>query len=427
MLMPFRCPHCGAEVKSGWRFCKQCAYDLQAGPVPYLGSRACRRCGSSLAAGLKFCEACGTPVDISQAQAVTPVAGFGSTAAAAPTQVIEPDEETRVVARSPALQCRECGAQIAQGVAACSVCGAAVSGVPQRLAISRSLQLGLITGAAVVLLGVGAFVVYYFWYGNSAIEKKLDAAITRGNLFQPQGQSAYDLYHQLKNNGADTKTLAPFEDKLVPQLTTQPLKLISDFAVPTNAEPVAADWQNALKPMQWAVEMRPNDNGLNAREKYIEGRIAFISNQKDQALDLWKKASDLDRTWAMPPNGVGVIYNEKKSFEAARKYLFEAIRREASWAVPYNSIGTSYFFEKKYDDAWTYYMKAIERSSNWARPHVWLGDVAMRRNDFATAADEYQKALDLAQSGNTALDLNDIKKRLDQAKKKSQAENEIID
>jgi hypothetical protein len=53
----------------------------------------------------------------------------------------------------------------------------------------------------------------------------------------------------------------------------------------------------------------------------------------------------------------------------------------------------------------------------------------MRRNDFVTAADEYQKALDLAQSGNTALDLNDLKKRLDQAKKKSQekSENEIID
>ena len=133
--------------------------------------------------------------------------------------------------------------------------------------------------------------------------------------------------------------------------------------------------------------MRPNDKLLNAREKYIEGRIAFISKQKDQALASWKKASELDPTWAMPRNGVGVIYNEKKNFEAARKYLFEAVRREASWAVPYNSIGTSYYLEKKYDDASTYYMKAVERSPNWARPHAWLGDVAMERNDFGTAID----------------------------------------
>ena len=391
-------------MQQGWRFCKQCAYDLQAGPVAHVGSQICRGCGSSVGAGLRFCEMCGTPVEIAQVQLVTPV-GFTPAAAVAPTDVIGPDEETRVMARSPAV----------------------AEAPSSHFTISRPLKFGVIAGAAAVLLAVGAFVVYYSLYGNSAIEKKLDAAIARGDLFKPEGENAYDLYHQLKKNGADSKTLATFEVKLVPQLTTQPLKLISDFAVPTNAEPVAADWQNALKPMQWAVEMRPNDNGLNAREKYIEGRIAFISNQKDQALDLWKKASDLDRTWAMPPNGVGVIYNEKKSFETARKYLFEAIRREASWAVPYNSIGTSYFFEKKYDDAWTYYMKAIERSSNWARPHVWLGDVAMRRNDFATAADEYQKALDLAQSGNTSLDLNDIKKRLDGAKKKSQADNEIID
>ena len=83
----------------------------------------------------------------------------------------------------------------------------------------------------------------------------------------------------------------------------------------------------------------------------------------------------------MPPNGVGVIYNEKKNFEAARKYLFEAVRREAS------CIGTSCYLEKKYDDASTYYMKAVERSPNWARPHAWLGDVAMERNDFGTAID----------------------------------------
>lgn len=76
--------------------------------------------------------------------------------------------------------------------------------------------------------------------------------------------------------------------------------------------------------MPWAIEIRPNDNGLNARAKYIEGRIAFISNLKDQALELWKKASDLDSAWAMPPNGIGVIYNEKKSFEFVKPMLVES-------------------------------------------------------------------------------------------------------
>jgi tetratricopeptide (TPR) repeat protein len=327
-----------------------------------------------------------------------------SPAAVASTLATEPDEETRVMPRSLSVP------------------------TPPRFTIQRLPLIAVIAVAVVLLLG-GAVTLYFFRYGNSALEKKLDAAITRGDLFEPEEESAYDLYQQLKRNGADAKTLARFEDRLIPQITTQPLKLISDFANPTNAEPSLTDWQTALKPMQWAVEMRPNDKGLNARAKYLEGRIAFISNKKDQALELWKKASDLDGGWAMPSNGVGVIYNEKKSFEMARKYLFEAVRREATWAVPYNSIGTSYFFEKRYDDAETYYTKASERAPTWARPHVWLGDIAMRRSDFMKAADEYQKALDLAQIGKTALDLNDVKKRLDRAKKKSEegSENEVLD
>src|SRR5258707_8294679 len=125
------CPSCGAEVKQGWRFCKQCAYDLQTSPAPNLSSQACRRCGSRVAAGLSFCEMCGAPVEIAQVQPVTPV-GFTPAAAVAPTEVIEPDEETRVMARSPD-----------------------VAEATSQFTISRPLKFGLIAGAAVVLLAVG--------------------------------------------------------------------------------------------------------------------------------------------------------------------------------------------------------------------------------------------------------------------------------
>lgn len=377
----------------------------------------CRYCGSTINTEVKFCGTCG---NLAQPEAVISSGQFPvDYEIAAPARLNEVDAEA-VVERIDTS-----AFQAASSLAFPDQATTNVSMLVQRKAL-------IISGAAALVLifaAVSSIAAYYYWFSDAAIEQKLDAAITRGDLFKPEGESAYDFYHRLKKNGAEAKSLAPFEERLLPQLTTQPLKLISSFAIPTNREPSPSEWQNALKSMQWASEMRLGDNAINARAKYIEGRIAFISNQKDQALDLWKKASDLDRAWSMPPNGVGIIYNEKKNFEAARKYLFEAIRRESSWAVPYNSIGTSYFFEKNYDDAWSYYMKAVERSPNWARPHAWLGDVAMRRKDFVTAADEYQKALDLAQYGNTALDLNEIRKRLDQARKKSQesAENEIVD
>lgn len=423
------CPACRAEVKRGWRFCKQCAHDLQSSPVPHLTSQACRRCGSSVAAGLRFCEACGNPVDISQAHAVTPVAAFGSAAAVAPTQGVEPDEETRVVVRSRALQCRECGALITQGLTACSVCGVAIGEGPGPLQVSRRLQLGLIAAAAIVLLSVGGFAAYYFSFSNAAIEKKLDEAITRGDLFAPVGACAHDFYTQLKKNGVDENTLSRYKERLLPLLMTKPQKMLDDFVVAANKEPELSEWQEVLKPVSWATELKPDDNALAARAKYIEGRVAFLNGEKDQALDIWKRATELDKSWAVPPNSVGIVYNERKNWQTARPYFLEAMRRDPKWAVPYSNVGTTYFMQKDYDRALSSYNKAIERAPDWARPHAWLGDIAMQQKNYDLAATEYQKVLDLAQPGNSSLDLNEIRRRLERAKKKSQevGEGEFIE
>jgi len=53
-----------------------------------------------------------------------------------------------------------------------------------------------------------------------------------------RGSSAYDLYNKLKAQGGDADTLARYRERLLHQLlTTQPLRMLSDFAVPTNKEP----------------------------------------------------------------------------------------------------------------------------------------------------------------------------------------------
>ena len=295
----------------------------------------------------------------------------------------------------------------------------------------RPARMGLILAgiSVVLLLGISSAAGYYFWFSNAAIEKKLDAAITTGSLFKPEGSSAYDLYNQLKQNGAKDEKLARYRDRLLPVLTTQPLKMLADFAVPTNREPGLSEWQEAQKPIAWASELKPNDGTLTAKAKYIEGRIAYLSNKKDDALNLWKGASDFDKSWALATNAVGVIYNERKEYQTARQFALEAIRREPNWAVPYNNVGTSYFLEKNDNKAESYYRQAIERAPNWPRPHVWLGDIAMRRKNYDQAVREYEATLNLAVPGTTTLNLLEIKRRLELARKKSEQveEGEFIE
>lgn len=388
------CADCKIDLPDEYSFCLQCGGVLTEVAPALRVDATCGSCGAEMKPGWSHCQQCGSGSGVEDDEQTVFARSSGVVGVASP-----PHRINFPVAADQHLNPNEAGRS------------------------RRSARLGLILGltgvVAVLLLGMGV-VGYYFWFSNAALEKELDAAITRGDLCKPEVGSAYDLYNKLKAKGADANTLARYRDRLLPLLTTQPLKMLADFAVPTNKEPALTDWQDALKPMTWAGELKPDGGTLPARAKYIEGRIAYLSNKKEDAVALWTRASDLDGQWSVPPNGIGVLYSERKQYQTARQFIFEAIRREPAWAVPYNNAGTTFVLERNDDDAEAYYQQAVERAPTWARPHAWLGDIAMRRGDYDRAVSEYEATLNLAVPGNTTLKLNEIRKRLELARKKSQ-------
>jgi tetratricopeptide (TPR) repeat protein len=264
---------------------------------------------------------------------------------------------------------------------------------------------------------IGLATIYYF-YTRATIEGKLNSAVARGNLLKPPGESAFDYYRKLKEQGMNESLRQRVEEKLIPAVTARPNQMILELTTPgAQAEMTLNDWQEAHTLMNWAAEMRPSDSWIAARANYCAGRVAYLSNKKDDALTFWKRAAEQDKTWAMPLNGIGLIYNERKNYQTARTFLFEAIRREPQLALPYNNIGTSFFYEKNDAQAEGYYRQAIERAPQWPRPHAWLGDIAMRRKDFNMAVQEYQAVLDLDPSGGSGIDINVIRRRLEQAQR----------
>jgi tetratricopeptide (TPR) repeat protein len=266
----------------------------------------------------------------------------------------------------------------------------------------------LIVGVAITLSGL------------NSVERRLDNAIAKGSLLAPPGESAYDLYHQLKRDGASATTLARYEAKLLPLLTTHPRQMLADITDPErNSEPSSTQWDEAAKLLAWANEIRPQDTSLAARAAYCTGRVSYLNKNKDDALRDWKRASDLDRTWALPENHIGLVYNERHEYGAARSFLTEAIRREPQWAVPYNNLGTSFYFEKNYGQAESYYEQARDRAPRWARPHAWLGDLATRRGDYSRAIQEFETVLNLASAENSSIKLDEIRKKLEEVRQKS--------
>jgi tetratricopeptide (TPR) repeat protein len=272
-----------------------------------------------------------------------------------------------------------------------------------------------IAAAVSVVICVAVCFAAYRLLRNSS-EKKLDQAIARGDLLTPPGTSAYDLYHQLKREGAGSDKLKKFEDKLLPLLTLRPQQLLEEFSQVGAKEPAQQEWGDAAKLLSWASEISPNDSLINAQATYCSGRLAYLLGRKDEALSAWKHSLDLDSSWAMPSNSIGLLYSERKEFQKARVHLLEAARRNPNWAVPYNHLGTAHFYQKRYEPAIKYYNQAVAKDPHWAQPHAWLATIAMQQKQYAVAILEFEKVLDPAATGPGAINFKQIREQLENAR-----------
>lgn len=255
---------------------------------------------------------------------------------------------------------------------------------------------------------------------NESTESKLERAISQANLVQPTGESAQDYYDQLVRENASSSRLSALRDRLLPLLNEKPQRMVNDLYEPGSPDSQPYEWEEAAKLAAWASRLSPNDTKLGARAAYCEGRVAYLGGNMSEARRLWQRAADLDSTWALPINGVGLTYvdssnRDRGKWAQARQYYQAAINRDGSWAVPYNNLGTSYYMEKDYVTARDYYNRAANLATRWARPRAWLGDVAMASKDCETAAREYKAAIDIDPVSRPGWNVAEIQRKYDKA------------
>lgn len=372
-----------------------------ARPQPQPVTRPCPACGAAVKVGHNFCKQCGRRLD---ADGDSPGDEEPAPAADTDTRHDQPwDSGAAVEGTPPPGSYQPPGTTVATEPGPPSVTG-------KTAALAAAAVIGIVLVVGVVIVGTA----------NKSVAGKLDKAIAAGNLFAPAGESAYDLYRQFKTENPDAATLKRYEERLYPLLTQRPQQMIDEVASTTGRDASASEWIEAQQMLAWASELRPSDKSLSARGAFCAGRASYVNEDRDAALKSFMRARELDPGWAQPDNSVGVIYNEKKQYATARQYLAEAIDEAPQWALPYNNMGTSYFYQKDYYQAAGWYRKALEREPQWARPHAWLGSIAVEQKDYCTAAEEFQTALDLATPNMSNWNPQTIRDRLDKAKQKCQ-------
>ncbi|MDQ3799010.1 MAG: tetratricopeptide repeat protein [Acidobacteriota bacterium] len=283
---------------------------------------------------------------------------------------------------------------------------------------SDYLRNWLIGIGSLILLAAAGLGIWY-WTQPNPLELKLDAAIKNKQIIAPAGANAFDFYHQLKIEGASSAALKKYEDRVFPFLTEKIDDVLKTVSEPGYTEGRIETWQEEVKKLEWASKIQPDDKNLAAKLAYCKGRVAYLTDNKNAALEEWKRAADLDAKWALPLNAVGLIYNEKKDYETARKWFDKAIEIEPRWAIPYNNYGTSFYYQNRFDEAESYYRKAIEFSPRWARPRAWLASIAERRYDYQTAVAEYEQVFAANAVGTEGMDMESIRRKYEKAKTNS--------
>lgn len=286
---------------------------------------------------------------------------------------------------------------------------------------STFLIIGALLGVAVV----GAIL----WFANqpNPLEAKLDKAISNNKLLEPAGDNAYEYYHQLKKEGVDEKVLKKFDDRIFPLLTTKPDEIIKTVVEIGTTEKDVNKWQDAAKMLEWASEMRPFDSQISAKAAFCKGRVSYLKENTDAALEDWKKSADLDKKWAIPMNGIGLIYNERQKWEEGKKWFRQAIERDGNWAIPFNNLGTAHYNQKQYEEAAKFYRKAVEISPRWARPHAWLGSIGEETSDYQLCISEFEIVLAPEAMGASELDLPKIRNKKKKCEENLAAANYYYD
>jgi tetratricopeptide (TPR) repeat protein len=377
-------------VDGGWQVKEAGFIEIQPAPQPPVNDQPkiiCAACGTEANADHTFCKRCGKRLTAQSSEpAFQPELNAQSYTGATPTAE-QPSYE------APAQNIQNSGLQ-------------------------TKTILSVVGGIAA--LGILITIIAISTTNNTrALEQRLDSAIAHGQFLTPITDNAHDLYSQLKSSGASEEKLRSYREKLVPSLTNPFYQMIREFMVPGSDDLPLADWQNAYQSLRWASELKPEDKGLVARTAYCEGRVAFLTKDEDRAIEAWTRAANADKSWALPVNGIGLIYTARKNYSAARTYYLDAVQRDPNWAYPYNNIGTAYFMERNYYEAKGYYQKAVQLAPQWARPHSWLGDIAMKEQDYATAIQEFSLVLEPGATGTKNMDLGKIQKQLDLARQRS--------
>jgi tetratricopeptide (TPR) repeat protein len=158
-----------------------------------------------------------------------------------------------------------------------------------------------------------------------------------------------------------------------------------------------ANYEAALTAFRQAID-RHADNEAKAQAHNELGDVYLALERRSEALDAYRRATELDPTFALPWNSLGNLYRVDKRPADAEQAYRRAIELDPDLAWPYHSLALLEAQRGNYLQAVPLYQQALARHRRDAdRAVSWhhLGEVYAVLERFGEAEQAYQQAVAL--------------------------------
>ncbi|OQX83815.1 MAG: hypothetical protein B6D63_05615 [Candidatus Latescibacteria bacterium 4484_7] len=250
----------------------------------------------------------------------------------------------------------------------------------------------------------------------SELSSKVDSSIDslrnelKGSLEDVLGRTSSileKLDEQMKENGerfdgfrdsiSEWKSITEKNIESIETELDNSKKLLEEFSV--NHSEILKMVENQKKDLEEEERKRKL---AEAKRLNNSGVIHYHNGQYEKALELFKKAIELDPEFTEGYNNLGLTYTEIQEEEKATEAFKKAIELNPDLAATYNNLGYVFYRLGSYEEAIEMYNEAIGKSKDNSSAYTNLGNAYYKLDRTDEAIEAWKKALEIDPSNEKA-------------------------
>ncbi|MGD2279397.1 MAG: tetratricopeptide repeat protein [Candidatus Omnitrophota bacterium] len=149
------------------------------------------------------------------------------------------------------------------------------------------------------------------------------------------------------------------------------------------------DWRDEISFFHSTLKYHPR----NARLYLNLGNTYYEKGEVDNAIEQYRKATEINKDYAVAYGNIGSAYLHKKNIDEAEKYLEKAIGLKQNYPIAHYNLGIVYFKRGRYKDAIKELETATEQLPQLYQAWNMLGRTYLKVGDRRKAREAFGRSL----------------------------------